>query len=361
MRILLLSAYDAASHRQWRQGIVQHLPEHEWSLLTLPPRFYSWRIRGNAFSWLAEQQQVLNAPYDLILATSMVDLATLRGIVPKLAATPAILYFHENQFAYPESVHAHPSVEAQITSIYSGLAADRIIFNSSYNRDSFFAGARALIKKMPDHAPLSLLGQLGEKSQILPVPLDEACFETHEREEDEPLTLLWNHRWEYDKGPDRLYLLLQKLETAELEFRIHIIGQQFRTYPEIFDAMRSQLPHKIGAWGFIEDRTAYLDILRNSDIAISTALHDFQGVALLEATACGASPVAPNRLAYPEFIPANHLVESFIDNPDREAAAMAKRIIALASHREEKAIDISHLAWPQMVNPYRNMIESILT
>ena len=360
MRILLLSAYDAASHRQWRQGLTQHLPEYKWSVLTLPPRFYSWRVRGNTFSWLAEQQQVLDAPYDLILATSMVDLATLRGIVPKLAATPAILYFHENQFAYPESGHAHPSVEAQITSIYSGLAADRIAFNSAYNRDSFLAGARALIKKMPDHAPLALLDQLGEKSRILPVPLDESCFETRKKEEGAPLTLLWNHRWEYDKGPDRLHLLLQKLETARLEFRIHIIGQQFRIYPEIFDAIRSQFPHRIGAWGFIEDRIAYLDILRNSDIAMSTALHDFQGVALLEATACGASPVAPNRLAYPEFIPASHLVASFNDDPDREAAAMATRIISLADQREEKAIDISHLAWLQMVKPYRNMIESIL-
>ncbi|WP_100266410.1 tRNA-queuosine alpha-mannosyltransferase domain-containing protein [Mariprofundus ferrinatatus] len=361
MRILLLSAYDAASHRQWRQGLANNLPEHEWCVLALPPRHFSWRIRGNAFSWAGEQRQMLNEPYDLILATSMVDLATLRGIVPGLSTTPAIIYFHENQFAYPESGHAHPSVEAQITSIYSGLAADRLVFNSAYNRDSFLAGALALIRKMPDHAPTTLIDSLAAKSLVLPVPLDEACFARRERNKEGPTTLLWNHRWEYDKGPERLLLLMQKLETAGLDYRIHIIGQQFRAMPESFDAMRMQFSHRIGKWGYIEDRAAYLHILRSSDIAISTALHDFQGIAILEAVACGCTPVAPRRLAYPEFIHAGYLAESCADDADREAAAMADRIIALSKHTEPAAIDISKLAWRHMKQRYRALLASAST
>jgi len=101
MRILLLSAYDAASHKQWRQALVSNLSEHDWSVLTLPDRHFSWRIRGNALSWAAEQEKTLQQPFELIIATSMVDLATLKGIVPRLAAIPTLLYFHENQFAYP--------------------------------------------------------------------------------------------------------------------------------------------------------------------------------------------------------------------------------------------------------------------
>jgi len=51
MKILLLSAYDAASHRHWREMLVTGFPEHDWTVLTLPPRHFNWRMRGNALSW----------------------------------------------------------------------------------------------------------------------------------------------------------------------------------------------------------------------------------------------------------------------------------------------------------------------
>ncbi len=135
---------------------MEALPEHDWRLLTLPARYFSWRIRGAPLSWLAEQHEVLHQSYDLLIATSMVDLATLKGLVPSLAATPTLLYFHENQFAYPKSATQHPGVEAQMVNIYGALAADRVLFNSAYNRDSFFSGARALLSRLPDHRPRDL-------------------------------------------------------------------------------------------------------------------------------------------------------------------------------------------------------------
>jgi len=30
VRVLLLSGYDAASHRAWREGLVAALPAHRW-------------------------------------------------------------------------------------------------------------------------------------------------------------------------------------------------------------------------------------------------------------------------------------------------------------------------------------------
>ena len=78
-RVLLLSAYDAESHRRWRKGLVKHLPDFDWTVLTLPPRFFSWRIRGNPLSWAFLERKTLEKEYDCLLATSMVDLAVLRG------------------------------------------------------------------------------------------------------------------------------------------------------------------------------------------------------------------------------------------------------------------------------------------
>src|SRR5690554_3858847 len=111
-RILLLSGYDAASHRRWREQLVTLLPGYHWQTLALPPRFFQWRIRGNPVSWLDEP--CLQESWDLVIATSMVDLATLRGLHPSLANTPCLLYMHENQFAFPVSDQQRGRVEPQM-------------------------------------------------------------------------------------------------------------------------------------------------------------------------------------------------------------------------------------------------------
>ena len=131
MHILLLNAYDTDSHKSWCQGLMNQLSQYKWQCLTLPGRYFSWRIRGNALSFAyGEQANLLKQKYDLIIATSMVDLATLKGLVPHLAQIPSVLYFHENQFAYPKSQAQHASIEPQMVNLYAALSADKVIFNS---------------------------------------------------------------------------------------------------------------------------------------------------------------------------------------------------------------------------------------
>ena len=149
MRVLLLSAYAARSHVHWQQSLQAMFPEWHWQVLSLPPRYFSWRVRGNPLSWALQERATLEAGYDLLLATSMVDLATLRGLVPCLAQIPSVLYFHENQFDYPQDRQQHSLLEAQMVSLYAALVADHLLFNSHYNRDSFLGGVRALLHRLP--------------------------------------------------------------------------------------------------------------------------------------------------------------------------------------------------------------------
>ena len=327
-RILLLSAYDADSHRRWREQLVDSQPNFDWQTLTLPARFFRWRIRGNALTWLNEP--LMQQQWDLLLVTSMVDLVSIRGLHPHLAATPAVLYMHENQFAYPESQGQHASVDPQMVNLYSALAADVVLFNSDWNRRSFLEGVGQLFRKLPDGVPIETLGQLAEKSQVLPVPIEDRLFV----DRTEPLNrtcphLLWNHRWEYDKGPDRLLLLLDELENRGQDFRLSVVGQTFRQQPEAFDAIRQRHGHRLEHWGFLSQRSEYDQLLHQADVVISTALHDFQGLSMLEAMASGCLALAPDRLAYPEYVPSSQLYPSVADDAQAEARGAADRLTAM--------------------------------
>ena len=46
----------------------------------------------------------------------------------------------------------------------------------------------------------------------------------------------------------------------------------------------------------------YLKILSEADIIVSTAIHEFFGISVVEAIAAGAYPLLPKRLAYPEVL-----------------------------------------------------------
>jgi glycosyltransferase involved in cell wall biosynthesis len=357
MRILLLSAYDADSHIYWRKGLVAHLPEHQWTVLTLPGRYFSWRMRGNSMSWAFSEYETLSQPYDLVIATSMTDLSALRGFVPSLANTPTLVYFHENQFAYPSSGKEFKSVEPCILNLYTALAADYCLFNSEYNRRTLLEGARALLGKLPDHVPAGLSERLEKRSGVMPVPLSEDSFLPH-RPETTQFTMTWNHRWEYDKNPQLLLDSMALLCDAGVAFKLHVVGQQFRKVPKQFDALHTLLAERRGHWGYMQSRSAYQQLLQQSDVVLSTALHDYQGIAVLEGAAAGALPVVPDRLAYTELFP-----ERCRYSEEKEAEALALFLTELIGHKASEGrldgVDVTHLSWTVMADHYRRIIQQV--
>jgi glycosyltransferase involved in cell wall biosynthesis len=357
MRVLLLSAYDAHSHRRWREGLVAAFPEWEWMILTLPPRNFAWRIRGNSLSWAFGERQLLEQPCDLLVATSMTDLSTLRGLVPALTRLPTLVYCHENQFAYPEGRQTQGRVESMMVNLYTLLAADRVVFNSVWNRVSCLDGIRRLLKKMPDAVPPGVVAHVAAKSRVLPVPLEAAWFTAAGTVAgDQPLTIVWNHRWEYDKGPERLFAALLRLQQAGMDFRVHIIGQQFREQPAVFADMHARLAAHIASWGMVQKPADYRRILQQSHIVLSTALHEFQGLAMQEAVACGCVPLVPDRLAYVDCFAAPYRYPSCLDDHEREGAAIAERILLWCGRDGCCGLppvpDLSGLSWRQQQAAY---------
>jgi glycosyltransferase involved in cell wall biosynthesis len=360
VRILLLSPYDTRSHCRWRRGLVAAFAEHDWTVLTLPPRHFSWRVRGNSLSWALAERECLQRPYDLLVATSMTDLSALKGMVPPLAGVPALVYFHENQFAYPDR-RVQQRIEPAVVSLYAALASARVVFNSDYNRRTFLEGVTSLLRRMPDHVPAGVAEAVADRSSVIPVPLETVWFERSSRPAvDAPFTLVWNHRWEYDKAPERLFGALVKLHEAGVDFRVHVIGHRFREQPATFAASRSVLDSHIGEWGTVPDDAAYRRVLCGSHVVLSTALHEFQGLAVQEAVACGCLPLVPDRLAYPEFFPHSCRYPSHPDDAEREISDIAAHLARLAERHCRGELpappEFTHLAWPALADRYADVL-----
>lgn len=329
VRILVLSAYQAASHRLWIDQLVDGFPEIEWRVLSLPARHFHWRIRSNPLSWYLGGEAAGAGTPDLILATSMTDLATFKGLFHKrLGNVPAIVYFHENQFAYPVTPGASDTVEPAMVNLYSALAADRVVFNSDYNRRSFLDGAKRFLSRIRERLPLEGLQDIRDKSEVIPVPVRDAFFACGANAPVDPARLVWNHRWEYDKGPDTLVAAVSWLAEQGVAFRLELAGQRFRRAPGSLTGLVRRFGRQhVRDAGYL-DETDYVSFISRGGIVLSTALHEFQGLAVMEATAAGCTPLVPDRLVYPEWFGERFRYRSCAD-PSEEGRALGRRIMEM--------------------------------
>ena len=353
MRILLLSAYDTDSHKSWCQGLMSHCLQFQWTYLVLPGRYFSWRIRGNPLSWaFGEQRAILEQEYDLILATSMVDLATLKGLVPNLAQIPTVLYMHENQFAYPTSDEQHKSIEPQMVNLYSALTADHVLFNSHYNRLSMIEGAGKLLQKMPDFAPLSAIEKIKQQSSVLPVPIQAPQSPSGKKETNQaPLSVIWNHRWEYDKGPEVLMHLVQMCSEKNAPIIFSIAGNRFRSIPSALQSLIDGKYPCVQHIGTFPERKDYEKALAEHDVVLSTAHHEFQGLAMLEGCSHGCIPLAPNDLAYPEWVPDGCLYATSKD-PATQAKTAMESLLNWQSEGLPNVPDVTPYYWQNLAKEY---------
>jgi glycosyltransferase involved in cell wall biosynthesis len=337
MKVLGLSPYHGGSHAQFLDQWLGR-SHHDWQLLTLPARHFKWRIRQGAVG-LAQEASRLAAQghqFDLIWTTSLLDAAELRGLLPgAMRELPLVVYFHENQFEYPVRKVDERDIHFGLINWVSALCAEQVWFNSDFNRQSFFSGVRRLLRKMPDENCLSTLDDLKQKTRVeFPgAELDESFAPFLPG----PLHIAWVGRWEHDKRPDLFFSALRILKQQNIDFRISLLGQRFRVVPPEFQRAQADLAGHIVEGQFLSDRSEYFRALRAADVVVSTADHEFFGLALLEAVSAGCIPVVPDRLVYPELYnqaclyagDANSLAGRLCD------LARLKELGAITDHRQE--------------------------
>lgn len=335
-RVLAFEAWDAGSHRAVRRSI-EHHGTLAWHFLTLPGRSPKWRLRHAALRFSEVVRDGMGGggepPFplldaDAIVATGMLSASDLRATLPRpLRDRPLILSMHENQIAYPTSdggkaVDRDRDAHLAFTNLASIEASDRVVWNSCWNLESFVAGMRNILS----HAPEPLGGRwedrLRDRSVVVPPPVEfdevEAAVILHnkshvgypdlESRRHDLIRVAWPHRWEHDKGCDEFLLLADEAWRREQDggpaIRWVILGQPRKTVPEALKTLLQRHESRVEQAGSLP-RPDYLRRLAGCDWVLSTATHEFFGLAVAEALIAGCRPWLPDRLSYPELVPAD--------------------------------------------------------
>ncbi|KAM9012075.1 tRNA-queuosine alpha-mannosyltransferase isoform 11-T15 [Ara ararauna] len=293
MCVLLIEAFYGGSHKQLMDLLQEELQE-DCVLCTLPAKKWHWRARTAALYFMQT--------------------------VP---ISPNYRFMPEHKLAhFKKVIGAKRSGDAYQTVVLPGQQKCRALMKTSNA-----ASKSGLCEAQPrlhttQHeglpSPLIAVARLNES---------EASESTNPCQEEDkqhltfnlsnilsgqdyqqrPLHIVWPHRWEHDKGPETFFEVLLKLKEKDLPFHVSILGEAFSEIPDIFSEAKKVLGSSVLHWGFLPRKDDYFQALCMADVVISTAKHEFFGVAMVEAVYCGCYPLCPKALVYPEIFPAEYL------------------------------------------------------
>jgi len=363
MRVVIVEPYFGGSHESWALGYQSH-SANEVTILSHMARFWKWRMQG-AHVTLAGQLEAdvaANGPVDVVVGSSMLNGVGFLGLARHtIGSARFVVYMHENQLGYPLSPRDKADQTYPMINWTSMVAADLIVFNSDYHRDEWFDAVPGFLRQFPDYSQESLVGSVEERSIVLPVGVDLERFDDIPRRRRHVPRILWNQRWEYDKAPDEFARAISLLDNSGVEFELVLAGEQFPTDPEAFRELRRRLGNRLVHYGWAEP-DVYTELLTSCDIVVSTAHHEYFGIAVTEAIYAGAFPVLPDRLVYPERIPSGfHDRCLYSDEPE-----LVEQLLWAVLHQEESAAIVAELRpvmaaadWSQVAPRYDDEFGSV--
>jgi len=206
------------------------------------------------------------------------------------------------------------------------------------------------LKQMPTRHLRDAADRIREKTCIYPPGIE--LFEPCEKAPAGPLHIAWVGRWEHDKNPEDFFAALKQLQQRGIDFRLSVLGEQAIRWPEVFDEAKAQLTDHIQHWGYQPDPADYAHALKQADVVVSTAWHEFFGLAIMEACSAGCLPLLPERVVYPElFDEADFFYDGSVEHLADRLAELAdrKRRGALWQSDASKARETAgRYAWPRI-------------
>lgn len=300
--------------------------------------------------------------FDLLFVTDMLNLAEFKGLVDhQISQLPTVIYFHENQLTYPVREERERDYHFAFSNFSSCLAADQVWFNSRFHQDDFLSSLENFLNRMPDYQSTELIPSIHQRSSVVYPGLEQVTPRDHNHATLPP-HILWSARWEHDKNPELFFAALERIKKANLPFRLSVLGERFEAVPSIFESARSDFSDQIVHWGYQPDRNLYLNCLQEADIFVSTADHEFYGIAALEAISAGVYPLLPNRLSYPELLkliaPESHARHLY----NGDLASLVDRLAHLLDNSDQSRFSYSdkvkRSAWTEPLG-WASQIEAI--
>jgi len=360
LKFLFIEPFFGGSHREFATGLAAH-SKHRIDLVTLPARFWKWRMRGAALHFIKKIPSL--AGYDGLITTDLMSLSDFKALAGG-ACPPALVYFHENQLTYPLAPGEHSDYQYGFTDITTAVAADRILFNSRTHNDAFFDRLPGFLNMMPEYRPKWVVDEIRAKSGVL---YPGCRFEAGEPSlralsAASPPLIIWNHRWEFDKNPQAFFEALEAVLKRGAEFRLALLGENFQAVPKAFVHARSRYGSRIVQYGYVESREDYLKWLQQGAIVISTAEQENFGIAVVEAIRSGCLPLLPDRLAYPEIIPGDwHPRVLYSDAQDlvRKLFRLIQDYPDFQETRRGLSKAMGRFAWENLIDRYDQELENL--
>ena len=356
-RVLFLESFYSGSHRDFADGFIES-SRHKVELLTLPGRYWKWRIRAAALSFL----KLIPDPskYDVLFVTDLLNVADLAALLPP-PLPPIILYMHENQISYPLPPEERGEYHFGYANLTSALVAKSVIFNSHFHMSTFIDHLPRFLAKMPEFDPGWVIEEVRRKSRVIyPGCRFLPCDTSAAPRPGNPPLIVWNHRWEFDKNPDGFFGALREIDDAGIDFDLAIMGECSQKVPKPFLAAKERYGSRVRVYGYVNARDDYYRWLQRGDIVISTAIQENFGIAVVEAIRMGCFPLLPARLSYPEILPSRfHHACLYTSRKD----LVTKLALALTGPFPQALLELSDAVnqydWKNLISTYDDLIESV--
>lgn len=355
--ILVLEPWYRGSHRKWLDGwrstsrhqinIIEG-PDAGWrrSLLISPARF-------------AEAIAESSAQIDALVASTPIDLATVMGLLdPGIPRPPTLLYMHESQIGYPPGPKGGRAHGGIINDWRSISAADRVAVATRFHQSVLVKQMPPFVEELIEGAGSKLESMLSS-IEILPIGIDTSRLAPTTI--TGPIRVMWNHRWSHDKGPGEFAHALSVLAGEGHKFGVYALGEVERSGRRAYEHLLNQLNDRVILSGYQEE-DAYLRALCRSDLVVSSAQHDFFGLAVAEAIAAGARPLLPQRLSYPEIVPESLrptlLYEAGLVEALRSVLTTSRQV--LHQYRATTMAHVSAFEWSKLAPKYDGLIDDMV-
>ncbi len=356
--VLILEPWYQGSHQSWVEG---WKARSKHSISVVDGSDTGWRRSLiTAPSLFAAELERSAGNIDALIASTPIDLATVFGLLDRSTPRPpTLLYMHESQIGYPPGPKGGQAYRGIIADWASIMSADRVAVASDFHAELLRRELPTFVDRLIEGAGAKLKVTL-DNIQVLPVGIEGRGSPGVAA--DGCLKVLWNHRWSHDKRPDEFVHAMLKLASEDFQFEIFAMGDVERSGMKAHNRLKRGLRDRLVICGS-RDRAEYQAVLKKADLVVSTARHDFFGVAISEAIASGARPVLPKRLAYPELVPTElHpelLYEGSLEDALRPQLALDRSELHI--HRNATQEHVANFDWLNVAPRYDSFIDEMIS